>query len=70
MKYIPPPTPGRYEELAKLKWKERERIRDLNLSELDTSASHRLSRRAVVLIRLLVIVLVIVAAVVLYRLVF
>ncbi len=70
MMYMPPPNPGRYEELAQLKIKEGERIRDIDLSQLDTSASQRLSRRAVVLIRLIVVVLIIVAAVVVYRLVF
>lgn len=68
--YIPPPNPGRYEELAGLKIKEEERKRDLNLSLQDTSASKRLSRRVIVLIRLTVLVLIIVAFVVLYRFIF
>lgn len=69
MMYMPP-TPERYEELARLKLKEEERKRDFDLSQLDTSKSTQFSRRAIVLIRLMVVVLVIVAAVVLYRLIF
>jgi len=67
---IPPPNPGRYEAFAGLKIKEEERIRDLNLSLQDTSESKRLSRRAIVFIRLTVLVLIIVAFVVLYRFIF
>lgn len=50
--------------------KQDERIRNSNLSQLDTADNERFSRRAIVLMRLIVVVLIIVAAIVLYRLVF
>jgi uncharacterized membrane protein YvbJ len=73
MNFVPPPDPRQYEAGAELKIREAERKRGLNTYPEDTSNSSgrkRLSRRAIVLIRLTVILLIIVAAVILYRLTF
>ena len=73
MMNFPPPDPQRYEAVAELKIREQERKRGFNTYPEDTSntsESKRLSRRAIVLIRLTVILLIIVAAVILYRLIF
>ncbi len=73
MMNFPPPNPQRYEAIAELKIREEERKRGFNTYPEDTSntsVNKRLSRRAIVLIRLTVILLIIVAAVILYRLFF
>jgi hypothetical protein len=66
----PQPDPLRHEEVAKLRIKEEERKRDLNLSLGDTSntsQSRGLSRRAFVLLQLAVLLLIIVGVVVVYQ---
>ena len=67
------PNPRRFEAEAELKIREEERKRDFNTySEEDTfntSESKRLSRRAIVLIRLAVLLLIIVGIVILYHLI-
>ena len=67
----PEPNPRQFEEAAKLRIKEEERKRDLNLSLGDTSntsQSRGLSRRAFVLLQLFVLLLIIVGVVVVYHL--
>ena len=67
------PNPRRFEAEAELKIREEERKRDFNTySEEDTSntsESKRLSRRAIVLIRLAVLLLIMVGIVILYHLI-
>lgn len=66
------PDPRRFEAEAELKIREEERNRDFNAYPEDTSnpsERKRLSRRAIVLIRLTVLLLIIVGVVILYRLI-
>jgi hypothetical protein len=70
MMQLPQPDPRRFEEVAKLRIKEEERKRDLNLSlgdTSDTSQSKELSRKAFVLLQLFVLLLIIVGVVVVYH---
>ncbi len=67
------PNPGRFEAEAELKIREKEQNRDFNAYPEDTSnpsERKRLSRRAIVLIRLTVLLLIVVGVVILYRLIF
>jgi len=65
-----PPNPLQFEAEAELKIREQERKRDINMSRGDTSntsQSKRLSRRAFVLMQLVVLLLIIVGMVILYH---
>ena len=69
---FPPPDPRQYEAGAELKIREEQRKRGLNTYPEDTSntsESKRLSRRAIVLIRLAVLLLIIVGIIILYHLI-
>jgi hypothetical protein len=66
-----PPDPRRFEAEAKLKIREQERKRDINLSRenaSNTSQSKRLSRRAFVLMQLTIILLIIAGVIIAYQL--
>jgi len=67
------PNPRRFEAEAELKIREEERKRDFNTypeeDTSNTSESKRLSRRAIVLIRLAVLLLIMVGIVILYHLI-
>ena len=62
---VPQPGPRQYEAIAETKIKEQERIRDLHMYQEDTP---RFSRRALILIRLMVMFLIIVGIVIVYHL--